>query len=264
MASLGPYSLGQADGAVTSAGNHADPEATRPRPAALHPRVLESVEVKFPDHSVFYQRVAPPVAPAARAPVALPVVKSLSLAESAAAEARAQKKSVVLMLSATVYDRQVTELRWSANGRAYRAWSNADFNLLAGQGEVETEDAVYSLLMALGNETREAAAEGERQATAHGLADSWETKTVPDLSKFPVGRSTYLPSGDVPDADSLAALEALHRYYDAQHLRLVADYEKRQAANTAREQWLKDHPPKPENTVINFWPIKSRTYPTGQ
>jgi len=228
-------------------------------------RVLEGVEVKFRDHSVFYQRVAPPVPPVARAPVAVPVVESLSLAESAAAEARAQKKSAVLMLSATVYDRQVTELRWSANGREYRAWSNSDFNLLAGQGEIETEACVYSLLMGLGNETRESVAEWNRlAAAAQRLADSWETKTVPDLSKFPVGRSTYLLSGDAPADDSLAALDALHRYYDAHRLRLVADYEKRKATTAAREQWLKEHPPMPENTVINFWPIKSRTYPTGQ
>ena len=233
--------------------------------------MLEGVEVKFPDHSVFYQRVAPPVPPVARAPVAVLEAEPLSLAQSVAAEARAQKKSVVLMLSATVYDRQVTELRWSANGREYRAWSNSDFNLLAGQGEIETEACVYSLIMGLGNETRASVAawnrlapEWERLAAAQGLADSWEIKTVPDLSKFPIGRSTYLLSGDAPADESLAALDALHRYYDTHRLRLVADYEKRKATNAAREQWLREHPPMPENTVINFWPIKSRTYPTGQ
>jgi hypothetical protein len=50
---------------------------------ALHLKVLDSVEVKFPDHSLFYQRVEP-----APAPAPTPVAKSLSLAESSAADAR--------------------------------------------------------------------------------------------------------------------------------------------------------------------------------
>ena len=225
-----------------------NPGQSTPQLPALNLRVLEGVEVKFPDHSVFYRRVAPPVAPAVRLPVAAPVAKPLSLAESAVTEARAQKKSAVLMLSATVYDRRVTELRWFADGREYRAWSNIDFNLLAGLGEIETEDCVYSLIMGLGNETRESVVE----------------KAMPDPSAFPVGRSTYLLTGNAPADESLAALDALHRYYDANRRRLIAVYEKRQAANAAREQWLKEHPPMPENTVINFWPIKSRIYPTGQ
>jgi len=52
---------------------------------ALHLKVLDSVEVKFSDHSLFYQRVEPAPAPA---PAPAPVAKSLSLAESAAADAR--------------------------------------------------------------------------------------------------------------------------------------------------------------------------------
>ena len=200
-----------------------------------------------------------------------PVVQPLSLAESAAAEARAKKKSEVLMISATVYDRQVTELRWQAGNREYRAWSNIDFNYLAGQGEIETGDCVYLLIMGLGNETRESVAEWnrlapewERFAAAQGLADQWEIKTVPDLAKFPAGRSTYLLTGDSPADDSLAALDALHRYYDANRIRLIADYAKRETERTAREQWLKEHPPAPQDTVINFWPKKSSNYPTGK
>ena len=246
------------------------PEPTEAKPA-LNLRVLDAVEVKFPDHSVFYQRVAPPAVPAARVPVAVPVVPPLSLAESVAAEAREAKKSALLMLSATVYDRQVTELRWRSGNRDYYAWSNLDFNYLAGQGEIETADCIYFLMMGLGNETRESVAEWnrfapkwERLAAAEGLADSWETKAVPDLAKFPAGRSTYLLSGEAPADDSLAALDALHRYFDTHRLRLIAEYAKREATRIAREQWNKEHPPVPQDTIINFWPKKSSNYPTGQ
>ena len=199
------------------------------------------------------------------------MAKVLSLAESAAAEARANKKSEALMISATVYDRQVTELRWQAGGRQYRAWSSIDFNYLAGQGEIETEDCIYFLIMGLGNETRASVAdwnafapEWQRLAAAEGLAGSWETKSVPDLAKFPAGRFTYLLSGEAPADDSLAALDALHRYFDANRLRLIADYEKRTAERTAREQWLKEHPSVQQDTIINFWPKKSRNYPTDR
>jgi hypothetical protein len=67
------------------------PAPTETQPA-LRLQVLESVEVKFPGRSIFYQRVVPPAATAARVPVAVSVAPPLSLAESAAAEARAAKK----------------------------------------------------------------------------------------------------------------------------------------------------------------------------
>ena len=153
----------------------------------------------------------------------------------------------------------------------YAAVMNLDFNYLAGRGEIETEDSVYYLIMGLGNETRESVAEWnrfapewERLAAAEGLADPWETKAVPDLAKFPAGRSTYLLSGEAPADDSLAALDALHRYFDTHRLRLIADYAKRAEERTARELWLKEHPAVPQDTVINFWPKKSQNYPTGQ
>ncbi len=233
-------------------------------PSPLNLQIIDGVEVKFPGRSIFYQRVVPPLAPAARVPVAVPVAEPLSLAESVAAEARASKKSAVLMLSATVHDRQVTELRWRSGNRDCRAWSNLDFNYLAGLGEIETADCVYYLIMGLGNESRESAAEAERLAASDGLAAPVETKIVPDLAKFPAGRSAYLLSGEAPTNDSLAALDALHRYFDTHRIRLIADYAEREATRIAREQWLKEHPPMPQDTVIYFWPKKSRNYPTGK
>ena len=241
----------------------ADTKLTRPL------RVLDGVEVKFPDRSIFYRRVAPPAVPLAQPPVPVVAARSLSPAELAAAEARARKKSAVLLLSATVYDRRVTELHWQAGDRRCAAWSSIDFNVLAGHGEIETEDTVYWLIMGLGNETRESVAdwnrfapEWERLAEEQGLGERWELKTVPDLAKFPAGRSTYLLSGEAPADGSLAALDALHRYYDANLVQLTADYAKREAERAARAQWLKEHPPVPKDTVINFWPKKSRYYPT--
>ena len=267
--SLAPNIIAQTESAVVVAANQPDEAASQPVPPALRLKVIEGVEVKFPDRSVFYQRVAPPAAAARRAPAPAPVAAPLSPAEQEAAEARAKKKTDVLLLSATVFDRQLTQLRWFAGGREYRAWSNIDFNYIAGMGEIETADTVYLLMMGLGNETRESVAEWnrfapewERIAREQNLADGWETKLVPALAQFPVGRSTYCLSAEAPADESLAALDALHRYFDAHHLQLIADYDRRTAANLARAEWLKANPPVPQNTVIRFWPKRSRTYPT--
>ena len=54
----------------------------------------------------------------------------------------------------------------------------------------------------------------------------------------------------------------MHRYYEANRVRLADDYAKREANRIAQEQWLQEHPPLPKDTVINFWPKKSRNYPT--
>ena len=234
-----------ADPAITPI---AEPPVQEARPA-LKPQVIEAVEVKLPDRSVFYQRVAPPNPPPPRPPA--PEPQPLSPAEQAAADTRAKKKFEVLMISATVYDRRVTELRWYVGAREYRAWSNVDFNFLAGQGEIETEDSVFMLLMAISNENAEAAA---------------ARKELPAAESFSAKRSEYLLEGDVKESplpEALAPLDALHTYYDANRERLAEEYIRREAERIAREQWQKEHPPVPQDTVITFWPKKSRNYPTA-
>ena len=217
----------------------------------LHFKVLDSVEMKFPDHSVFYQRVAPPVPPPRKAPAPKPEAKPLSPEEMAAQEARAKKKFEVLMLFATVYDHRVTELRWSSGERQYRAWSGIDFNDFAGCAKIETEDTVYLLMLGLGNET------------AVG-ASTWR-KDLPAAELFDPKRSGYLLAGaetDEPPPEALAPLDAIHIYYDANRDRLHGEAGRRTAERLASEQALKEPPPKPQDAVIRFWPKKSRNYPT--
>ena len=153
------------------------------------------------------------------------------------------------MISATVYDRRVTEFRWYVGHHEYRAWSNLDFNFLAGQSEIETADSVYFLIMAISNEGAEAAA---------------ARKELPPVETFSDKRSQYLPvnSEKEPPPEALAPLDALHTYYDANRERLAEESVRREEERIAHEQWLKEHPPVPKDTVINFWPKKSRNYPT--
>ena len=152
------------------------PPVTEAKPV-LKLQVIEGVEVKLPDRSIFYQRVTPPKPLPPRAPASAPETKPLSPAEAAAAEARAKKNFEVLMISATVYDRRVTEFRWYVGHHEYRAWSNLDFNFLAGQSEIETADSVYFLIMAISNEGAEAIA---------------ARKELPPSETFSNQRSQYL------------------------------------------------------------------------
>ena len=218
-------------------------------------KVIEGVEVKLPNRSIIYQRVEPPAVPPK--PVRRLVTAPPTPEQTALAEARAKKKFEVLMIFATVYDHRVTGLCWWSENRAYHAWSNVDFNYLAGHGEIETEDAVYLLIMGLGNESAESIA-----------AAGWTwRKELPSPERFNPARAEYFLSttkGDPePPPEALAAINSLHRYYDANRTSIADEYTQREAARIAREKALKESPPAPKDTVINFWPKKSRVYPTG-
>lgn len=64
-------------------------------------------------------------------------------------------------------------------------WSNVDFNHFAGMSELETKDAVYWLVMSLGNDSLQAAA-----------ADAQESRrVVPTPDRFNAARADYFPAG---------------------------------------------------------------------
>ncbi len=147
----------------------------------------------------------------------------------------------MLFVSATVYDRQFSALRWSDEHGSHRALSNIDFNYLVGVGGFETADTCYTLILGLTNESRA------------------ETKSdLPlDVTAFSPTRSEYAILEDAthsaPIDEDLTALDALHVFFDANKPRLIAESAKREAAREERERWLKEHPPARRDTVINYW-----------
>jgi hypothetical protein len=54
-------------------------------------------------------------------------------------------------------------------------------------------------------------------------------------------------------------IEALHTYYDANAAKLAAELRQREAEQAAHERWLKEHPPIPRDTMIEYFPIRSST-----
>ena len=241
-------------------------DTTAAAPPAINFQILERRKIKLGNQAMFLNRVVPPVLPpkpAAARPAPEPI---LTLEQRQALAEREAKKSVVLFLSVTVYDRQVSELRWSDESGAHRAFSNIDFNYIAGMGGFETPDASYTLMMGLGNATREERIEYNRNLTAEDLKNGLQLDVPPSAADFSATRSEYMVVEDKehPSApETFIPLDALHVYFDANKQRLIDDYGKREAANATRQQWLKDHPPVPKDIVVNYW-RKPNELPTAE
>ena len=62
------------------------------------------------------------------------------------------------------------------------------------------------------------------------------------------------------EADAFRGIDALHRYYDAHKEELIAQWQQMEAERIAREQYEKEHPPVPKDTLIQFWPKKNSRY----
>jgi hypothetical protein len=54
-----------------------------------------------------------------------------------------------------------------------------------------------------------------------------------------------------------AALDELHRHFDANRADLIRGFEESEARRIAHEQWLRENPPQPKDTTISFFPIQS-------
>jgi hypothetical protein len=216
-------------------------------PPPVQFQVLEQRTIDLGDHSLTIQRIAPPPPSAARPAPAAPQPAPGAVQEDS-------RREQFLSLSATVYDGEVTRLRWFHEGREYRAFSNIDFRYLAGLGAFETADAVYSLILGLGEETRAQAAADRSRALAGGAPPD-TVPPVPALAEFPAGRAAYrlTPGSAAAPPEALAALDALHRHFDAHRTGLIVRYHQRLAAQAERERQLRENPPVKKDTIFRYW-----------
>ncbi len=204
-------------------------------------QVLKRTVIKRGDHSIIYQRVAPPPVAAPSAPAPVPVAKVLSPQDLATQRRREAKQHAVLFFSATVLDHKLTELHWTEEGRSYRAFSNIDFQYFSGMGEIETADAIYTLMLALDGGTPEMLAE--------------RTREFPQIAVLPKDRAGWVLADGLgqTNAPMMTALDAIHPYYDAHREALMQAYSEREAARAEAERQLRENPPPRKNTVINYW-----------
>lgn len=231
----------------------ADGKPSAPAPPRVFPtfEVRSSLTHQLQEQQLTIQTVAPPSLPQPPKSSAKPLSEE-ELAEyrhssefqeflaTRKAEA-ANSPSELIVLSATIYDRDHTYLRWWHEGQAYEAWSNLDFNYLAGFAEFKSGKKRYGLIMGLGNATS-LRAHRELPAPYPAVLQSKEAPAY------------QLVSGDQENAKALASIDALHQLYAAEEMTLIAATKGREKAQLAREADLKANPPQKPNIIIQVWP----------
>ena len=244
------FDLREADAQTTgeTAREPANPaNAEKPAPNF---QVLKRHEIVVGDHTVTFQLVVPPQTPAPAAPA--PVARELSHQELEAQQRREAKSQKVLFFSATALDHRITELRWLDGGKSYRAFSNIDFQYFSGLTEIETEDSVCTLMMALDTGTAEALAE--------------RTRDISQVSLLPKDRAAWLlVDGSAEEGASVVtAWDSIHRYFDAHRAEMIRGYEQRQAAKAESERLEREKPPASKNRVITYWKKNSAPRPQSR
>lgn len=235
-------------------------------PAAATPiafQVLETQQVDLGNRSIFYHRVVPPNLPQPPPPV--PLAPPLLTPEEEAAQFQwEQKEHKFIFLSATVYDRRLTELRWNDETREYRAFSNIDFNYFTGFSDFQTQTASYFFFLGIGNESNAAF----NRLLAEGSLSARVKQALRDLAQLPQSRPSYVLVEEKPvspqNKNAPVDLDALHLHYAANWQKMQENFRRQEAENAERERWLREHPPLPKDTVIHFWPKKNSRYLSSQ
>ncbi len=245
---LSIFSLRAVDAPSGTAGT--TPEASKAEPIPGSYRVLNESVAFQSGQKITYKLITPPQLPK----LIKPSPALLTPEEQALADSRQGKAHSQLSVGATVYDHEVTEVHWITAGKQHIAYSNIDFNLVAGIGTFDTTDTVYSVFLAVGNTKRETGVPPVQMQNPQAGSLSH----IPALTEFPTDLAVYLvPSDDVfTEADKaiLTALDDLHAYYDANREKLQQAHLEREQKRSAQEQWNLNHPPvqKPEE-VIYLW-----------
>ncbi len=147
------------------------------RAKAAQMRLLQRTAINLGDHRLIRHQAVPPILPEVTNNPS-PAGIDESSEDAVGWEEFAEKASQTIALSATVYDRRVTHLRWQYGGRSYSAWSSIDLNFLRGVTGFETSDTHYFVFMGIGD-----AIETE--------FDGEKATPKPKLPQFPPGAATY-------------------------------------------------------------------------
>ena len=210
--------------------------------------VVASKTVPEGNHTVTYNRVLPPSLPVSTPVPANPTPMSAQALQQLQALSPPQPAiSETVMIFATVFNHQLTQLSWSSGGVNYQAYSNIDFHIFPGMVAVTTTDANYMLILAVAD------ADAKKFPAATNSGGAPQTPSIPSLPALTPAQSAFVPvsaNGAAPPDVALAPIYALHDYFDANRAEILAAH-----SSAVHEAWLnKNQPPAtPQNTVINFW-----------
>jgi hypothetical protein len=161
-------------------------------------------------------------------------------------------------LSATVFDRKVSQLFWRKGDRAYTILSNIDFNYLTVVSGFEDAGLVWSVFLMVDNVDTEL--EKRRATAAANEEEEYSPRLMPESAYLLSGKPDYVVyaenADEIPDA-LIEELGAFHRYYATNEATLKVTWHNQQVMNEARAAWLAANPPVRKPTVINFWPVRS-------
>lgn len=179
-----------------------------------------------------------------------PVAADPERAAELRARLAARQRTVFLSLSAAVHDHEATLLRWWPRGNRgpqYTAWSNVDWELLAGHGKIVHEGVEYQLFIGLHLEDSAA-----RRRLAERFGKPYVPVPIPALPPDETA-AFVVTEGDAADTAATAAITALHGYFQAHRQELVAARDARKEAQRQREAQLRANPPEPENVHLRIW-----------
>jgi len=156
-------------------------------------------------------------------------------------------------VSATVYDRSRTRLRFHSSGEGHNAvtaWSNIDFNHFSGCGSFEAvgangETRSYQLMLSIGNEDTE-----QRRAWLAAKNIKWD---VPEIPALPDGAPVFVIVTEDPDPESVKLIEDLHALYRDEKEQMAQLTAAREKAYEERKAHLLANPPKPKDVTVHFW-----------
>jgi len=233
------------------------------QPASLRTsNILDSLEVDLGDRSIFYNRIEPPVLkPRVKqeaAPAETSVVHMPTDEELAEEKRMATLRHEWLDVQAAVYLGRGSEVRmWTAQGEVV-ALSSIDFRHFEFLFHFESEGVFFNVFCMEYSWTMEELAEWRSEDPMATWPVHYESFPGEQggMSRFEVLSS---PSGEAGEM-AIEALEAIHAYHDANRKVLVAAFAEREKARLVYEKEeaeRKANPPIPQDTVINYFPIRS-------
>lgn len=243
-------------------GLHSHAQQTTPPDAVPPLKILDSQEVDLGNHKIIYNRVETPLLKPEPIKLALAPVESLPMTPQEEEELRKwqAKFQYSPFLGVTVYDGQFSEVRWYENGQENVVWSNINFMHFAPMGDLETDTAYYWIML-WGWETTTAEVKA-LNATAQSREEltPLPPETLPPLGK--VG-PRWMAAGPLSE-NAKRAMNDFHEYYRLHGREMAAAYRQREEEAKAHEEWVKAHPPIPQDTVVNFFPIRSSAFKTAR
>ncbi len=224
-------------------------------------KILDSQEVDMGDHKITYNRVETPLLKPEPIKLDLAPVETVPMTAQEEEELRKweAKFQYSPFLGVTVYDGQFSEVRWWDDGQENVVWSNVNFLHFAPMGDLETDTAYYWIMLSGSETTSEQVRALNGEATSPSEMTALPPKELPPLSQ---AGPKWMAEGKL-SAAAERAMEDFHEYYAQHGPEMAAAYKQREEEAKAHEEWVKAHPPIPQDSVINFFPIRSTTFRTA-